>query len=290
MNHIDQLRELCINFLYYFVPSETKNAFLGSGRRSDLLEYALREIMTALREEVDFVFLTNFCVCARDVQNVYIGKLLEYISKLGYNNKKIKAIEEAYRLLKDREASTETLKQTEQLINAVEGTTPIDLGAVCGIQTLQTDDDLDSLEQHIRYTLKQFFTAYDKYTSLVAKVQFDKWKGGLQNMRPFMLEFYNFFSHYSLALLVDDLAQKQRKGNLKYVAENLGRAEKHLHRGVMDIYKTISIILLRNDRLNLTEFNKIINARHNETILISSTLDAQTAAYRDICDSALANI
>jgi hypothetical protein len=274
--------ESCSIFVNFFHPSETKFTLLNHRRKSDYIECLFTILISTIFNNKN-LNASNYELMqlARQVQDDYLNLLLTEIQK-GHKKEKIaNKINNIASKIRQHRPGITTLEKMEELIRGVDTSKSVDFKKLCHSQKTVNKTKLQTNKQKIIETLQNFVDAYYKYSQL--KKRFEN-QGSLHSPRPFMIEFLCFFTHYSFALLVHtECATLRYQTFPEYIVDNLDRAEKHLHRAVLDIYKVIVVVLHSNEELTWKGVKEVICARQEEINTTSGNLDERIAKYKNIC-------
>ena len=135
----------------------------------------------------------------------------------------------------------------------------------------------------------EYYNAYENYQKIVKiyKEENNETKNskGLHSSHTFVNEFFQFLTHYSYAYVAFN---KQKKDEyITYIIENQRKSIGHLERAVLDIYKIISVILDKNNKIDTDSYLNLLNIRQGEIDNISNNIHDKINLYKNFIEKYL---
>lgn len=267
-----------------FVPIESKLSFLNNSRKYSKLEKLITECLIYIFDDKSFMedrldFLFN---------NIYDYQL-EYYEKLS----ELTAISSKQKTREQEIKRTLTLEnriiEFKSILDEIDNTK---CSFTTAIQKVTDDSyDIQGQEKLLETIFDKYSIGFNKYAETVEKYKVvgddERNKLNLHTSDTFINEFHQFFTHYSYAHFAWAKQEDDKHTSFtNFINKNVDRSIKHLERAVLDIYKIISVILMRNEKdFKKNQFVKITNARNFEICNISNSLEDKIEHFIKIVDS-----
>lgn len=268
-------------FVKYFLPSETKLSMINHERKLDYLKSLFEDIIFLFDEKkYDDLYYTNIQKTTSLIQINYYQVIKQQFTDIGTNfpNKA-----EDYFLTLDLENNVDEmrLEKMEILLRKLDSSETFNVSKIKDEESSYCEKEQEELYKRLNENIQSFVNIYQGYYLKA----YDKYKEKkLHAPTPFILEFFNFLTHYTYIVMYFKTYNKFNK----YMQKNLEKANGHLERGILDIFKITIIILDKNNQINTKEnFQELLRLRQGEVNKISTPIDKRLSDYQGFIDNSL---
>jgi hypothetical protein len=186
--------------------------------------------------------------------------------------------------------NTELISDFFNLLNEIDGTNSSMLDCIVpeegACKVLSGDDwkELDKILDKTQVVFKELYDTFLLYGLYVVKFE----KLELHTDHSFTNEFFQFLTHYSYATIAFEMSAIDQQKYDDYIETNYMRGLRHLERAVLDAYKVLVTIVLKNvgkcislpSKLSREQYAVIIEARQYEVDSISNNIDVKIKKYK----------
>lgn len=195
----------------------------------------------------------------------------------------IDMLESEEEIEKNLNTTTDAILSAQTFLNKLD-TAKIDFDPEKAIKNASTGKDIDygAFEMLLKYFLcahqlcKKFFEVVKNVT--------EKESYKATSLRPYIIEFNQFLTHLSYAMIVDhhfDITQNQNAKN--YYETNIYRGMRHLERAILDIYKiSLTTMAVNSEMMLIKEKSQLLKVRSFELIHLSNSFFEKVNKYHNL--------
>jgi hypothetical protein len=268
------LAEMLEYYVGFFLVPERSLVFLGHVRNYRALE----EIATCFRNKFSAIFLQreisaehaiDYCGSISEVQKAYIEA---YLHKTKASERHWSAAMQNIKtaIMYDSKLRVSLLSE---IIDSIDGRKLVASVPDEQLAEIKDKNIWTELKEHICFYLSAYYMMKRViYSALKDKgAQYDHEPG-----HQHIIEFHNFLAHYSMALECF-----KNKADYNYVLRSVWLGLMHIERAIMDIFKNVATILVKNDCLSPIEIKKLLIARQNEFNHKSGCMKVKARGYHN---------
>lgn len=270
-----------------FVPIESKLSFLNNSRKYGKLEDSIKNC---------FIFIFNDDLFSDENLDFFLNMIfdyqIEYYQQLKLLTNVSKENEKEFQDIQRNFPLNEKIIELKKLLDLIDGT---ECSFVKNISIEEENTNtIENQEELLEDIFEKYSVGFEKYAEIINKYSVlgdqERNKLKLHTSDTFINEFHQFLTHYSYAQFAWAKQEDDKHTNFtNFINKNVDRAIKHLERAVLDIYKIISVILMRNEKdFKKQKFKIITNARNFEICNISNSLEDKIDYFIKIVEENIA--
>ena len=101
----------------------------------------------------------------------------------------------------------------------------------------------------------------------------------VNNKDVFITEFFMFLSHFTFAYMTDYTSESDDERARNFIANNLGKAEKHLEKGILSIAKILSSSIVASNNMDNDLVIQLAAIRQKEYFSLAQNIEARVTSY-----------
>lgn len=134
--------------------------------------------------------------------------------------------------------------------------------------------DFARVSKHISL-FYHFIILYEKIFTQTGSVNIKP----VNNKDIFITEFFMFLSHFTFAYMTDYISEDDDERARNFIANNLGKAEKHLEKGILNIAKILSSSIVASNEMDNDLVIQLAAIRQKEYFSLSQNIESRVTSY-----------